>query len=175
MAFGPWLDLSLYSKRKLMTKALLISVAVLFVTSCQAPLRTAHAKTNTDWQEWQGSWQDCYSHNFPDRPACVGRGCEGNWPGPKDQCSPKAQSPRWLKRAEAQRDRCRHKYFRREVTYKGINRYERCMQRFRDRHKLGKNEKATPNWHRCAVPGNGDSNGRATGFGRSRASSPQLQ
>ena len=27
----------------------------------------------------------------------------------------------------------------------------------------------------CAVPGNGSGNGRATGFGRSRASSPQLQ
>jgi hypothetical protein len=45
-------------------------------------------------------WQDCSSHNIPGRGACVGRPCEGNWPGPSDQCSAKAQSNRWLKRAE---------------------------------------------------------------------------
>lgn len=86
---------------------------------------------------WEGSWQDCYSHNLPERPACVGRPCEGNWPGPKDQCGPKAQSPRWLARTEAQRERCRRHISKDGATYKQIIRFDRCMQRYRKRNNLG--------------------------------------
>jgi len=87
--------------------------------------------------EWKGAWQDCSSHNIPGRGACVGRPCEGNWPGPSDQCSAKAQSNRWLKRAEKQRERCR-RYLDDTPTYKQIIRFDRCMQAWRKRNRLGR-------------------------------------
>jgi hypothetical protein len=87
--------------------------------------------------EWKGAWQDCSSHNFPGRGACVGRPCEGNWPGPSDQCSAKAQSNRWLKRGEKQRERCR-RYLDDTPTYKQIIRFDGCMQAWRKRNRLGR-------------------------------------
>src|SRR5262245_1894866 len=81
-------------------KAAIIAGCVVLSVQCAAS--GAHADTEAN--SWKGAWQDCESHNFPDRPACVGRPCEGNWPGPEDQCGPKAQSPRWLARTERQRE-----------------------------------------------------------------------
>jgi len=88
--------------------------------------------------EPNGEWEDCSSHNLPERPACVGRPCnDANWLGPENQCSPKALSPKWLARTDVQSKPCSHKYLR-PFTFKGVIRYDRCMERFRNRHKLGK-------------------------------------
>jgi hypothetical protein len=106
---------------------------------CDGSLDGANAQVCLDWVDdhgWKGAWQDCFSHNFPGRGACVARSCEGNWPGPSDQCSAKAQSSRWLKRAERQRERCRRSLDD-PPTYKQIIRFDRCMQAWRQRNRLG--------------------------------------
>jgi hypothetical protein len=88
-------------------KAAIIAGCVVLSVQCAAS--RAHAGIKEDAEYWKGAWQDCESHNLPERPACVGRPCDQeNWPGPEDQCSPKAQSPRWLVRTERQRERCRN-------------------------------------------------------------------
>jgi len=92
----------------------------LFLTSIAALLPA----TGTGHAAEPGTWEDCFSHNLPERPTCVWRSCEGNWPGPKDQCSPKAQTPRWLARTTAQEKRCRAKTLSGEVTFKRIIRFE---------------------------------------------------
>ena len=114
-----------------MKKLFLSGVAALLLAT-----GTAHAAKDA-WKEWKGDWQDCFSHNIPERGACVGRSCEGNWPGPSDQCSAKAQSNRWLKLAEKQRERCR-RYLDDPPTYKQIIRFDRCMQAWRKRNRLGR-------------------------------------
>src|SRR5262245_2155550 len=115
----------MYGKRsmryiRLMKKLLLAGIAVLFLAT-----GTAHADAIEDANaaNVEGQWEDCSSHNIPGRGTCVGRACTGNWPGPYDQCSPKAQSPRWLARTEAQSKRCARKHLRLEVTYKRIIHY----------------------------------------------------
>jgi|SRR6516162_8260542 hypothetical protein len=116
-----------------MKKLLLSGIAALFLAAGTAH---AHAESSAI-DEWKDAWQDCSSHNIPGRGACVGRPCEGNWPGPSDQCSAKAQSNRWLKRAEKQRERCR-RYLDDTPTYKQIIRFDRCMQAWRKRNRLGR-------------------------------------
>jgi hypothetical protein len=113
-----------------MKKLLLSGIAALL-------LATGAAQADNAIDEWKGAWQDCSSHNIPGRGVCVGRSCEGSWPGPSDQCSAKAQSDRWLKRAEKQRKRCR-RYLDDTPTYKQIIRFDHCMQTWRKRNRLGR-------------------------------------